>query len=185
MSAQSASDMRSPSRKGCTAKCAESASSRSREVRLDRRRRRRGDAEERQRPVHPIREARRGLGLGRHRDEVGTRLRDALREAPAVVHRRQQHELVGVELDEVRGEALHGRCRIERGRRDARFEAIEDVARVLPGLVLGCDDDRDEGEPGPRQDHAAIVAAGARRSARPSSRSAGRTFAEKYEISAA
>ena len=98
---------------------------------------------------------------GRHRiavhgGEVGARLGDAGGEAPAVVHRRQHQELVGVELEEVREHAQHRIAGIERRIGEARLEVVEDDAGVLPGLVAIGDDDRDEREAGARHDDVAV-----------------------------
>ena len=115
----------------------------------------RGDA-----PAHPVGEARGGLRVARAGSEIRAGLGFALREVPAVVHGRQHQELVGVELEEQRDGAQQGRARVERRSRHARLERVEDLAGVLPGLVLGRDQDRDEGEARARNDHVSIGRAG-------------------------
>ena len=79
-----------------------------------------------------------------HGDEARARRGLAELAAPAVVHGRDHGELVGVELDQVGGDALHGGRRKERRVGVARLQAVVDVRGVLPGLVLGRDQHGDE-----------------------------------------
>ncbi len=84
------------------------------EVRFDRRVRFGPHAEHRDRAAHAVRELARARRVAGGGGEVGARLALALGEAPAVVHRRQHQELVGVELEQVRDDALHRRRRVQR-----------------------------------------------------------------------
>jgi hypothetical protein len=116
----------------------------------------RDDAEGADAALHAVGEARSALAVTRRDREVPARLGLALGKAPAVVHRRQHGELVGVELEEMRDDALHGRRRVERGLRVAALELVEDRARVLDGDVVGCHEHRDEGQARAGEDDVAI-----------------------------
>lgn len=79
-----------------------------------------------------------------HGDEAPPGALGAELDAPAVVHRGREAELVDVELDESAGSALHRSRGKQRRLRVALLELLEDVGRILPGLVFGRDQDRDE-----------------------------------------
>ena len=105
------------------------------------------DAEHRQRAAHRVGKLIRCGRITRRRSEGVARVALALGRAPAMVHRRQDHEFVGVDLEQVGDDPLYRRRRQERGLGASRFEGIDDVAGVLPGVPLRGDYRRQEEEP--------------------------------------
>jgi hypothetical protein len=60
------------------------------------------------------------------------------------LHRGCDQELVRVEFHQVADHLLHRRLRVQGRIGIALFEPVEDLTRVLPGLVLGGDHDRNK-----------------------------------------
>jgi hypothetical protein len=72
------------------------------------------------------------------------------------VHGRKHAELVGIDLEQVRHDPLHRRRRVHRRIGKAPLQLVEDLARVLQRAILRRHHDRNEREPGPRQDDVAV-----------------------------
>ena len=107
-----------------------------------------------------LRHARRGGGAHllatHHGDEARARRRLAELAAPAIVHGGGQGELVDVELDQVSSDPLQRRRREEGRIGVLRLEPVVDLRGVLPRIVVGRDQHRDERVAGALPDPAIV-----------------------------